>query len=89
MGKIRNVTNKKTVKRVTPPKQIKRIRTPIFVPLVSNCCGAGAYGDSVNIGICTECKEHCEYLEDSEPIEPINEDRFKLDTGQYDYFLPL
>ena len=34
--------------------------------LVSDCCGAEPIGngdiDSADIGICPECKEHCEYV---------------------------
>lgn len=30
---------------------------------VSDCCGASAVMNSDDIGICPECKEHCEYVE--------------------------
>lgn len=30
---------------------------------VSECCGAPAVGASADIGICVECKEHCEYVD--------------------------
>lgn len=29
----------------------------------SNCCGAKVYSD---LGICSDCKEHCEVLTDEE-----------------------
>ena len=32
--------------------------------IMSDCCGAAPVGVSDDIGICTECKEHCEYIED-------------------------
>lgn len=34
--------------------------------LVSDCCGAPAKGLSEEHGICVECKEHCEYHEETE-----------------------
>lgn len=33
---------------------------------VSSCCGAPAIGASEDMGMCPECKEHCEY----EEVEP-------------------
>ena len=37
---------------------------------VSNCCGAVPRSngdcDSMDLGICPECKEHCEYVEEGE-----------------------
>lgn len=38
--------------------------------LVSNCCGASAKGGE-DYEICSECLEHCEYVDDKhEPNEP-------------------
>jgi len=38
--------------------------------LVSSCCGASPRGNGDNdlsdIGICSECGEHCEYIEEGE-----------------------
>ena len=31
--------------------------------LVSDCCSADHVGESLDLGICPECKEHCEYVE--------------------------
>ena len=31
----------------------------------SSCCGAEA-GDFEDVGICPDCKEHCEFIEDDE-----------------------
>lgn len=40
---------------------------------VSDCCGVPAYSngdsDTEDIGICPECKEHCEYIDDGEDEE--------------------
>ena len=33
---------------------------------VSDCCGAPPVETSDDIGICPECKEHCEYVEDDD-----------------------
>ena len=33
---------------------------------MSNCCGAKVYSD---IGICSDCKEHCEVVKDEEEYE--------------------
>lgn len=37
---------------------------------ISDCCGVPAYsngdGDTEDIGICPECKEHCEYIDDED-----------------------
>lgn len=42
---------------------------------VSDCCGVPAYSngdsDTEDIGICPECKEHCEYVDDEE-IESVS-----------------
>jgi hypothetical protein len=32
--------------------------------MISDCCGAAPVGVSDDIGICPECKEHCDYVED-------------------------
>lgn len=38
--------------------------------LISDCCGAEVYSngdcDTSDFGICPECKEHCEYIDDEE-----------------------
>lgn len=50
---------------------------------VSDCCGAGVYSngdsDTEDIGVCPDCKEHCEYVsieeeedDDSQTIIEIN-----------------
>ena len=31
---------------------------------VSECCGAAAVEQSEDLGICPECKEHCEYVDE-------------------------
>ncbi len=31
---------------------------------VSNCCGHPPVGNSEEMGICPDCKEHCEYIDD-------------------------
>lgn len=40
---------------------------------VSNCCGVPAYSngdaDTEDMGICPDCKEHCEYVEEGEGEE--------------------
>jgi hypothetical protein len=40
---------------------------------VSDCCGAEPYSngdcDTMDIGICPECHEHCEYVEIDEEEE--------------------
>ena len=33
---------------------------------VSECCGAKVIGESDELGVCTKCKEHCEYVSDTE-----------------------
>lgn len=37
-------------------------REDMFEPGSSNCCGARVYLN----GICADCKEHCEVVEDEE-----------------------
>lgn len=37
--------------------------------LISNCCGASSWGhiDEVDmLGVCSDCKEHCEFIEEDE-----------------------
>lgn len=40
---------------------------------VSDCCGVPAYSngdsDTEDYGICPQCNEHCEYVDDEEPAE--------------------
>jgi hypothetical protein len=35
--------------------------------MVTDCCGAPPYGngdsDTMDMGICPDCKEHCDYVE--------------------------
>jgi len=33
---------------------------------VSDCCGAAAVLTSEDVGICPECYEHCEYIDDED-----------------------
>ena len=44
--------------------------------MISNCCGAypksNGDNDSSDYGICPECGEHCEYVEE-ETIEEVNQ----------------
>ena len=39
----------------------------------SDCCGAPTKGNSEDYGICTECKEHCECLDDEEECDDCYE----------------
>jgi len=32
---------------------------------ISECCGAEPILDSDDLGICPECKEHCEYVNET------------------------
>jgi hypothetical protein len=34
--------------------------------IVSNCCGAPAVENSEDIGICPDCLEHCEFVDEDE-----------------------
>ena len=34
--------------------------------MISECCGAAPVAESEDLGICPECKEHCEYIEDDD-----------------------
>ena len=37
--------------------------------IVSECCGAQTVGNSEDYGLCTECKEHTEFVDDeTEPM---------------------
>lgn len=62
---------------------------------VSNCCGArprsNGYCDSSDLGICPECREHCEY-EDGEDEETTElKDKMKYIYQNYpnlDYVNP-
>ena len=39
--------------------------------LISNCCNAQPWGDMSEYGICSDCKEHCEFVdEDAEETIP-------------------
>jgi len=37
---------------------------------VSECCSAPEIGESMDMGICTECKEHCDYIDLDEDPTP-------------------
>jgi hypothetical protein len=37
--------------------------------LVSDCCGYPEIGNSSDYGICPECKEHCEYVDEEEDTD--------------------
>lgn len=39
--------------------------------MISECCGAAPVAESEDLGICPECKEHCEYIEDDD--DPVCE----------------
>ncbi len=34
--------------------------------LISECCGAEASGSMIDIGICPDCKEHCEFVDEED-----------------------
>ena len=36
---------------------------------VSNCCGAYPVWEAEEMGICIDCLEHCEYVDDEEEEE--------------------
>ena len=36
--------------------------------LYSECCGAAA-GDYEDVGICPDCKEHCDFIEEDDEDE--------------------
>jgi hypothetical protein len=52
---------------------------------LSDCCGVPAYSngdsDTEDIGICPECKEHCEYIEDDSDVASIGNDNQQLDPA--------
>lgn len=42
---------------------------------ISNCCGAPAFfrgADFEDSGICSQCREHCEYIDDKEYDDEFN-----------------
>lgn len=45
--------------------------------LVSDCCGASPVGngdnDLVDYGICSECREYCEYIEEEDKSISIDQ----------------
>lgn len=41
--------------------------------LVSDCCGHHAVGNSDDYGICPDCREHFEYVEEDEEEDEIKE----------------
>ena len=43
--------------------------------MVSNCCGASVYDDT---DICSDCKEHCEQIEDYEYEEIQRENYLEM-----------
>tara|TARA_R110000772_G_scaffold112048_7_gene216245 strand:- start:743 stop:931 length:189 start_codon:yes stop_codon:yes gene_type:complete len=43
--------------------QLKKCSDALSEPImVSDCCSAEPIYDSEDLGICSECKEHCEYI---------------------------
>ena len=34
--------------------------------MYSDCCGAEAFDVLTDLGICPDCKEHCEFIEEQE-----------------------
>lgn len=49
---------------------------------ISNCCGASPKSngdcDTEDFGICPECREHCEYIEEDEDNEEENQDSINI-----------
>lgn len=43
-------------------KQLKRTQSKYSFDKVSDCCNAQPFLESEDMGICVECKEHCEYV---------------------------
>ena len=41
--------------------------------MISNCCGAPPWMeiDDYNMGICSRCKEHAEFIEDEDESTPL------------------
>ena len=37
--------------------------------MVSDCCNEPEVGASADVGICPQCKEHCEYINEDEEDE--------------------
>ena len=36
---------------------------------VSDCCGAVASGCMTDVGLCPDCQEHCDFIDDEEDEE--------------------
>ena len=55
--------------------------------LISDCCGASPRGNGDNdlsdIGICSDCGEHCEYIEEDE--EEDSEYKREFDRPKFPY----
>ena len=46
-----------------------------LMTMISNCCGAPSYGGD-DYGICSDCGEHCEYVDelvDDYPVLPVED----------------
>jgi len=43
-------------------KKLREQQKAYAIDKVSDCCNAQPIGESEEMGICTECKEHCEYV---------------------------
>ncbi len=41
---------------------------------LSDCCGAPGVGEYLEAGICPECREHCEFVDD----DPTNKEPSRL-----------
>lgn len=44
-------------------EQLKKNQRKYSVETVTDCCSAPPFLESEDMGICPECKEHCEYIE--------------------------
>ncbi len=45
---------------------------------ISDCCGAEATGEMEDVGICPDCKEHCEFVDLEEDFTEIQLDKTTL-----------
>ncbi len=55
-------------------KQLKEQQMKYAIDKVSDCCNAQPILESEEMGICTDCKEHCEYVCDNCFGEGITEE---------------
>ena len=49
-----------------PKKPCRRCDNVICECATSNCCGAMPVGNCEDYGICPDCKEHCEFTNETE-----------------------